>query len=103
MMLPIRISVSVTPAAWAGVDANNNAAKTAGSSHFIFVFINAASNAKLTGARDAYPAITMIAPETVLLKSNVVAAVGWAKARLRRAHHRSAWTDEWWARFALPT
>src|SRR5215207_518352 len=73
MMLPMRISVSVTPAARAGVDANNNAAKKAGSSHFIFVFINAASNAKLTGARDAYPAEAIIAPKTGLLKSNVLA------------------------------
>jgi hypothetical protein len=28
--------------------------------------------------------------------------VGWAKARLRRAHHRIA-KQRWWARFALPT
>src|SRR5215207_8874722 len=101
MMLPMRISVSVTPAARAGVDANNNAAKKAGSSHFIFVFINAASNAKPTEACDAYPATAMIAPKTGLLKSNIPAAVRWAKARLRRAHHRSARADEWWARCAL--
>src|SRR4051794_20362105 len=52
MMLPIRISVSVTPAARAGcgvgTDTNKSAAKKAGSSHFIVVFINAASNAKLS-------------------------------------------------------
>jgi hypothetical protein len=53
MMLPMRISVSVTPAAWAGIDGNSNAAKKAGSSHFILVFISAASNAKLAGACDA--------------------------------------------------
>jgi len=28
--------------------------------------------------------------------------VGWAKARLRRAHHSVA-SLGWWARFALPT
>jgi len=54
----------VTPAAWAGIHANNNEANKAGSSHFIFVFINAASNAKLTEACDAYPATAMIAPKT---------------------------------------
>jgi hypothetical protein len=50
MMLPMRISVSVTPAARAGctavkIDANSNAAKKAGDSHFILVLINAASSA----------------------------------------------------------
>jgi hypothetical protein len=30
--------------------------------------------------------------------------VGWAKARLRRAHHLSSGRNpDWWARFALPT
>ena len=29
--------------------------------------------------------------------------VGWAKARLRRAHHLSNRCLEWWARYALPT
>jgi hypothetical protein len=77
MMLPMRISVSVTLAAWAGCtaaanDANNNAAKKAGSSLiFLVACINAASNAKLTGACNAYPAVAMIAPKTPLLKSNV--------------------------------
>jgi hypothetical protein len=79
----MRISVSVTPAAWAGIDANNNAAKKADSSHFIFVFINAASNAKLTGARDAYPAITIIAPKTGLLKSNIVASSPHERSDMR--------------------
>ena len=30
-------------------------------------------------------------------------AVGWAKARMRRAHHLSESLRQWWARFALPT
>src|SRR5262249_35528263 len=29
--------------------------------------------------------------------------VGWAKALLRRAHHRNPRYQFWWARFALPT
>ena len=37
-------------------------------------------------------------------RGGVKAAVGWAKARLRRAHHRSTIAvAKWWARFALPT
>src|ERR1700680_5288347 len=28
--------------------------------------------------------------------------VGWAKARLRRAHHRFVSRESWWARYALP-
>jgi hypothetical protein len=47
MMLPMRISVSVTPAARVDcgalqIDASNNAAKKVGDSHFVLVFINGA-------------------------------------------------------------
>src|SRR5256885_9785881 len=37
------------------------------------------------------------------LARNDEGIVGWAKACLRRAHHLSAHTAAWWARFALPT
>ncbi|XIA68075.1 hypothetical protein ACFIOY_16005 [Bradyrhizobium sp. TZ2] len=59
MMLPMRISVSVTPAAWAGcvaaeADTNNAAARKVTISLASFVIcIDAASNAKLARARDA--------------------------------------------------
>jgi hypothetical protein len=57
-MLPMRISVSVTPAARAGcttagnhANNDNNAARKAGSSLiFLVVCIDTALNAKLTGA-----------------------------------------------------
>jgi hypothetical protein len=55
--LPMRISVSVTPAervscGAASIDAKNNAKKVGGS-HFILVFINAALEPELFRARDA--------------------------------------------------
>jgi hypothetical protein len=58
MMLPMRISVSVTPAARVGggaaqIDARNNTAKRAGGSHFILVFINAALERELFRTHDA--------------------------------------------------
>jgi hypothetical protein len=82
MMLPMRISVSVTPAPWTGgvaaqahtsAAARNDTIRLA----FVVVCIDMASNAKLARACDAYPAVAMIARKMALLNSNVVAA-WWA-------------------------
>src|SRR5882672_9946723 len=79
MMLPMRISVSVTPAAWAGCTAAGLTAANMATKRYsvslviVIIFINVASNAKLPGTCDAYPAVAMIASKMGLLKSNVVA------------------------------
>jgi hypothetical protein len=73
MMLPMRISVSVTPAVWAGCGAAKaiaNIATTGYSASLAFglICINMASNAKLPGACDANPAAAIIARKIGLLK-----------------------------------
>jgi hypothetical protein len=73
MMLPMRISVSVTPAARVGCSAAKATANIATKGYsaslaFVIICINMASNAKLPGACDAYPAATIIARKIGLLK-----------------------------------
>src|SRR6266545_8235843 len=94
MMLPMRISVSVTPAAWAGwvaaeADTRAAASKDAIRLAFVIICINMASNAKLPGACDTNPAATIIAGKIGELKSNVVAAVGWVERSDTHQSHRT--------------